>query len=570
MANIGDLKVLLSADDKASGQIQKSAGKIKQNVNQMKTSFLVLGGIITATFAASVKDFMETGDELHKMSIRTGIAVDALDRLGYVMNLSGNSLKDVEILVKMLTMKLNDFRDGGLMGAEAIEKLGIEFEELDKLDTEGKLLKIFEVLAEMEDETVQLDAAMATFGNKMGMTVIPVIDAGVLALHDMIEEAKENAKMTQEQADKAAILTDKMFALKERTQAVSIEMAESLTPAMLDMIEGLNDLVTGLNKASEFMNVNMPTAIAALITSISLLRVAVQILAGQVTLATGGLNLVVAGLITFGVWLITTEDKVKKFQTFWKNTWTQVVNTWKTWINNIIEGINSFTDLLGIKAIPLLKYDVPDAVHTLTDSWRVNKNATQEVTDSWKSNTETMTVAQDVALTMSNTLLDQNEVLSANSGWTTTATTVMEDFTHAQGEGTKKTQSQTKAVNNLSNAMKGLRSATGGAGGGLGGGLSGAGGGGGVSIGQMYNDFPSLLGPGAQGAYNAAVAQLLSRRNGGTGVGGAVTGGDISNWRSEHGAFQTGGMIVNTVTSSGVTKLLNDANKRGASVGQAM
>ena len=55
-----------------------------------------------------------------------------------------------------------------------------------------------------------------------------------------------------------------------------------------------------------------------------------------------------------------------------------------------------------------------------------------------------------------------------------------------------------------------------------------------------------------------------------TGVGGAVTGGDISNWRSEHGAFQTGGMIVNTVTSSGVTKLLNDANKRGASVGQAM
>ena len=35
MANIGDLKVLLSADDKASGQIQKSAGKIKQNVNQM-------------------------------------------------------------------------------------------------------------------------------------------------------------------------------------------------------------------------------------------------------------------------------------------------------------------------------------------------------------------------------------------------------------------------------------------------------------------------------------------------------------------------------------------------------
>ena len=61
MANVGDLKVLLSADDKASGQVAKSGRNIKETAKGMGKSFALMGGVIAGVFAGAIKDFMDTG-----------------------------------------------------------------------------------------------------------------------------------------------------------------------------------------------------------------------------------------------------------------------------------------------------------------------------------------------------------------------------------------------------------------------------------------------------------------------------------------------------------------------------
>tara|TARA_R110002020_G_scaffold138674_9_gene309172 strand:+ start:1324 stop:3069 length:1746 start_codon:yes stop_codon:yes gene_type:complete len=576
MANVGDLKVLLSADDKASGQVAKSGRNIKETAKGMGKSFALMGGVIAGVFAGAIKDFMDTGDALHKMSLRTRISVEALDELNYIANLSGTSLSAVENMIRRLVITMNEARDGTMIGVEAFEKLGIAFETVENLAPEQAFRNILTVLAEMTDETMQTDAAMAVFGNRMGMEVIPIISGGTEALNAMIKEAKENARFTQESADKAALLTDKMFNAKIQVQALSVDMAEQLTPAVLDMIEAFNKGIKGVQKLGDLVG-GMPTAIAVLVVSLKtvppmiiLITQAFRGMATGVALATGGLNLLVGAIIIFGTWLLTTENKVERFKAYWTNAWKNMSTFLTVHINRWIEGINGFLDILGLKTIPLIAFDVPKAVDGLTDSWQKQEYQLENVTIAeaaarrehlkWKKE-----LTDSLDATKKNTdegLRPLTVALGGVAKGYSDIDTAMEAYVETTKEATKETKNALGTVTKLKTAVADV--------GGMGIGTAmgsvatgGGGGNGGISMADMYAAFPSLRSAGAQAEYIKAVTQLLDRRKGGTGISGAVTGSDISSWRKEHGAFQTGNFIVNTVTSSGVTKLLNESKKRG-------
>ena len=82
MANISELSVLLKANTKQASQQMQGFGKsVGSTFAQMKVGILAVGTAITGFAIASVKEFIEVGDMLGKMSARTGIAVEKLDDL---------------------------------------------------------------------------------------------------------------------------------------------------------------------------------------------------------------------------------------------------------------------------------------------------------------------------------------------------------------------------------------------------------------------------------------------------------------------------------------------------------
>lgn len=550
MANVGDLKVLLTADDKASDKIKKSGSNIKTTLGNIGKSYAIMGGIAAGVFGASIRDFMKTGDELHKMALRTGIAVGALDRLVYMAGLSGSGAKDVENMLRRMTIAMNEARDGTMIGIEAFDKLGISFESVEGLAPEEAFLTILETLANMTSETEQVDAAMAVFGNRMGTSVIPMVAGGTEALHAMLEEARENAKMTQEQADKAAILTDDMMALKEMLQGVSIQMAEDLFPAMESIITGLQNLTKFLKFVADQLNINIPAAIAVTIVSINLLKATIAVLMKQVTLATFGLNIIIGGLALFGVWLATTEnsiDKVKnKFREFANFLIEKIgmhienfVNMFVRNINHLITVINKIAGHFGATLIPKLE-EIKLKQMELTPVFDKVTGAVREQTHAFEALSEEETKAIELKFRT----ID-----------------VLEDFTEAQSKSLDITTKQSKAVTDLGNAFKGLST---GGGGGFGGGGSA-----GVSMAAMMGAFPSLHSGQAQAEYNAALALMASSRKG-AGDGPI----DIAAERAKHGAFSNvGGMSgtthslnvtnINAITGSHVTKILSDGETRG-------
>lgn len=554
MANVGDLKVLLTADDKASDKIAKSGSNIKTTIGSLGKSYAVLGGIIAGVFGASVKSFMTTGDELHKMALRTGMSVEALDRLGYVANLSGNSLKDVENMLRRQTITMNEAREGTMIGVEAFEKLGISLNDLEGLNSEEQFLKILTTLADMTNETEQVDAAMAVFGNRMGTSVIPMIAGGTGALKDMITEATENSRMTQEQADQAALLTDQMFALKIQLQEVSIKMASDLAPALSSIIIGLQKFMGIVKTVAEFMSVNLPTAFVAVVIGLNGVRTMLLMMSGAMGAATGGISILIGLLITAGVWFATTENSVqiainifKKFGNFLiEKIGVQVelfVNGFVKKINFMIDAINFVADALGFKLIPR----IPEL-----------KLEIMEIIPVYDKLTEVTTAQNDA-------IIAQGEGYEQTIESQHTATEMLEEMTEAQVKAIEVTTKQKKVVDDLNSSLGFGGGGLGG--GGLGGGVVGSGGfhgvGGGAAMAAMMGAFPSLHSGQAQSEYNAALAIMRGRT-----TDAPI---DIAAERAKHGAFSSGGFNnaafnitnVNAITGSHVTKILSNAETRG-------
>ena len=551
MANVGDLKVLLTADDKASDKIAKSGSNIKGTLGTLGKSYAILGGVIAGTFAGSVTSFMKTGDELHKMALRTGMSVEALDRLGYIANLSGNSLKDVENMLRRQTITMNEARDGTMIGVEAFEKLGISLTDLEGLSSEEQFLKILSTLADMTNETEQVDAAMAVFGNRMGTSVIPMIAGGTGALKDMVTEATKNSRMTQEQADQAALLTDQMFALKTQLQAVSIKMASDLAPALSSIIIGLQKFMGIVKTVSEFMSINLPTAFVAVVIGLNAIRTVLLTMSGAMGVATGGISILIGLLITAGVWFATTENslqivinKFKEFGNFLiEKIGVQVenfVNMFVRNINHMIDAINFVAGALGFKLIPR----IPEL-----------KLEIMEIIPVYDKLTE-VTNAQNDAIIAQGEGYEQAIESQHN------ATEMLEEMTEAQVKAIEVTTKQKKVVDDLNSSL-GFGGMSLGGGGGFGGG----GGSAGVSMAAMMGAFPSLHSGQAQSEYRAALAMMASRR-----VGAGDGPIDIDAEVAKHGAFSNiGGMSgtthnitnVNAITSSHVTKILSDGENRG-------
>ena len=126
MANISELSVLIKANTKQASQQMKGFGQSMGSVfSKMKVGIMAVGVAVTGFAVASVKQFIEVGDMLGKMSGRTGIAVETLDDLRIALDLSGTSIQGFEKGMRTLIMRVDDARGGITDYVNAFARIGI-------------------------------------------------------------------------------------------------------------------------------------------------------------------------------------------------------------------------------------------------------------------------------------------------------------------------------------------------------------------------------------------------------------------------------------------------------------
>lgn len=194
----------------------------------------LLGGALTvagiAAFTASVVDSL---DALNDAADATGSTVEkmaALDGVGRRTGATLDQMTDVVLALNKSLTKAGDDEGKGI--AKALEAIGLNAEELRRLDPADAVKKVADALDGFADSGSKARVVAAIW--KDAKTAAPI-------LKDLAENTLESGAATRELAAEAEILNKQFFSVKAAGHDLSIEFAKVLIPAMSRMIDDFRE-----------------------------------------------------------------------------------------------------------------------------------------------------------------------------------------------------------------------------------------------------------------------------------------------------------------------------------------
>jgi hypothetical protein len=211
-------------------------------LRKVGTRMMTLGGGIVTSLLASAKGFATMGDQLDKMSQRTGASVESLSELGYAAQLSGASLEDVETGMRYMQRAIASAAAGSDAATDALAKVGLSAGKLMALSPDQQFALIGERLNEISDPARRAAAAMAIFG-RSGVSLTPMMEG--------LSEARAEARrlglvMSSEDARAAAVFNDALDRMWASLKMLVATVGAALAPLLTELAGKIVRLVGSL------------------------------------------------------------------------------------------------------------------------------------------------------------------------------------------------------------------------------------------------------------------------------------------------------------------------------------
>jgi len=214
----------------------RSAGQSIAGVGARLGGFAAVAG---AGLGAMVRQFIQVGDQLDKMSIRTGISAEALSELGFAAEQNGSSLETLGKAILRMNRRLGRITAGQAEGSqvEALKALGLTAEELERLSPEERLLAIADAMSRMADPAEAAGLAQRAFGTQVD-EILPLLLQGRAGIEAYREEARRlGLTLSQDTAASAAALLDALNRLFRVVKRVGVAIGASLAPMLTDIAD---------------------------------------------------------------------------------------------------------------------------------------------------------------------------------------------------------------------------------------------------------------------------------------------------------------------------------------------
>lgn len=244
MAGKGKVEIEILAKDKASPQMQKigkSADNMGAKFNKVKLAVVGMGIAMAVALTKMVTGYAKAGDEIAKMAKRTGFGTVALSELRHVAKLCGADLSDIEKATKRMSRTIIDAGRGLETYIRSFQALGLNVEELRAMKPEEQFWAICNALADLDDQTLKVAVAQEIFG-RAGTNLIPMLDAGSIAIADMRQETHDLHQVwDEESATKSEAFCDSVNNMKEALTGFGNEIAEVLMPKITALFQWLTE-----------------------------------------------------------------------------------------------------------------------------------------------------------------------------------------------------------------------------------------------------------------------------------------------------------------------------------------
>lgn len=195
---LGNLLITLTADTaQARSDIGKAAHEVERDMASMARNATAAGAVIGiavaeigAAFVRAAKDAVMFGDQLNKMSQRTGIAVERLSELAFAGELADVSLGSIGQGMSQFNKALAEAAKEGGRAAEVFASLGVDIAS----GPQAAFEQFAKAINSLPDGEVKSAAMRAAFG-RVGDALIPMI-AG---LDDATQKAQQLGLVVSEQ-----------------------------------------------------------------------------------------------------------------------------------------------------------------------------------------------------------------------------------------------------------------------------------------------------------------------------------------------------------------------------------
>ena len=145
---------------KGLGKLQKTTNSTSAAMNKLKSAagnaFGALKALAPAIGIAGmgklVNDTLQLGDQLEKMSQKTGLAVPVLDKLRQAADLGGTEFKTLSRALPTLAKNMQDASDGIGTAKDAFDRLGLGVTNAD-----GSLKSLDQMFFEIGDKIKAMD-----------------------------------------------------------------------------------------------------------------------------------------------------------------------------------------------------------------------------------------------------------------------------------------------------------------------------------------------------------------------------------------------------------------------------
>lgn len=261
LSKLGSLESRLDSIASSNKKVASSAKEVENNLKEAAIQGAAFGHLIAdaAEKAAHalidiVKETVKYGDELGKMSERTGISVETLSKLDFAAKVSGTSLEALRSGVSNLSRNLIDFQRGGKATSAILSSIGI-----DAKDASGHIKPMEDILLELADKFAgakdgaeKTGIAVKLFGQSVGPQLIPFLNQGSAGIDKLMQRAVELGAVIDDKTAKAATeFQDNLADLETAVQSIGRQIAIGLLPYLVDLTNELKSSSTEVAKWRE-------------------------------------------------------------------------------------------------------------------------------------------------------------------------------------------------------------------------------------------------------------------------------------------------------------------------------
>lgn len=244
-----DIEARLAAFEAGLAKINQSttqmASRLEGAFSGLQSTFAALSGVIAGgALATLVRNFADAGDQLNKLSQKTGVAVEKLSELQYAAKLNDVGNEQLGDAFRKLSVNMQEAARGTGDAKDAFVALGISQKELRSLAPDQVFARIAESFSKIQDGAGKTELAVKLFG-RSGSELIPLLNAGSEGLNRMGEEARKlGVVISADTAAKAEAFNDNLTRLSTSLQGLGQSLAGPVLSGLSQLVEEMTRATT--------------------------------------------------------------------------------------------------------------------------------------------------------------------------------------------------------------------------------------------------------------------------------------------------------------------------------------